>query len=158
MKRHARTVGAAIVGAAVTAAVLLVPRAVDEPHLQRPAYLPTAVRGLLAERMHRHRDAVGKLTKAALALDYAATAQYADTIASEPLLARPLSDDATEINNQLPAEFFTLQDELARAAKALGAAARDRRSDGVASEFGAMMKTCVACHQVYARGNAPGAR
>jgi hypothetical protein len=71
----------------------------------------------------------------------------AGEIYDEPMLARPLGGD--ELNGMLPDRFFTLQDELrARTRRLVEAVVRADRA-AVGEEFGALTRSCVACHQAY---------
>ena len=88
--------------------------------------LEPAAPALLHERMRRHVEDLAQLNRAVVALDFSTTQQLADQIASEPKLGRPLQQDATELNSQLPERFFLLQDDLQRSARDLANAAQAR--------------------------------
>ncbi len=155
MRNHIKTVVAGLVGAGVATAILLVPRRLATEHpLPTPEYLSPTVRALLHQRMERHRQTAAELMQSVLVLDYVTTENMAQAIASEPTLARPLSNDATDLNAQLPGRFFELQDELKQNAKKLEDAARSRDGERVLNEFPVLVRTCVSCHQVYLRGRA----
>lgn len=152
-----RSAVAGLLGAGLATAVLLAPRALDRaPRLPEPSYLPSAARGLLHERMRRHVEDLGALNRAVVALDYATAQQLADQIAREPKLGRPLQQDATELNSQLPERFFLLQDDLQRAARDLASAAEARDDARVISAHAGMSQTCVACHRAYVDGRDRG--
>jgi hypothetical protein len=152
VRRHTWTVGAAVVGALTTAAVLLLARNITfEPHLAAPQHLSATVRALLDRRMARHVRDMSELERAIIVIDLANAAQIADRIAAEPLLSRPLSSDATELNAQLPEQFFILQDQLRVEAHELTAAARSGDLDRTAQSYGRLARGCLACHAVYLR-------
>ena len=54
-----------------------------------------------------------------------------------------------ELNALLPERFFTLQNDVRERARQLVAASGRHDRAGVAEEFGALSKSCVACHEVY---------
>ncbi|MCB9654868.1 MAG: hypothetical protein H6729_12135 [Deltaproteobacteria bacterium] len=117
--------------------------------LPAPAYLPTNARAILAEQMQRHGDEMSELLWAVVFLDHEAVLELADAMDKEPRLARPLTDDATELNVRLPPAFFGLQDELFRHTEVLAAAARRHDDSGIAGAYADLARTCVLCHGVY---------
>ncbi len=152
-----RSLLAGLLGAGLATAVFLAPRALDRaPRLPEPSYLPATARALLHERMRRHVEDLAQLNRAVVALDFSTTQQLADQIASEPKLGRPLQQDATELNSQLPERFFLLQDDLQRSARDLANAAQARDDARVSSAHAAMTQTCVACHRAYVDGRDRG--
>lgn len=118
-------------------------------HLPAPEHLPSAARSVLKKRMERHGRDMGELMWAVLLLDYDTTQKLAQEVATEPLLARPLRGDASELNSLLPERFFTLQDELKTHAAALARVAPRHEPEAMAEAYGRLARTCVACHQVY---------
>jgi cytochrome c556 len=124
-------------------------------HLPTPDHLPSAARSVLKKRMERHGRDMGDLMWAVLLLDYNTTQKLAQQVATEPLLARPLSGDASELNALLPERFFTLQDELKTNAAALARVAPRHDPEAMAEAYGRLARTCVACHQVYLNEPAP---
>ena len=124
-------------------------------HLPPPEHLPSAARSVLKQRMERHGRDMGDLMWAVLLLDYDTTQKLARQVSTEPLLARPLSGDASELNALLPERFFTLQDELKTHAAALARVAPRHDPEAMAEAYGRLARTCVACHQVYLNEPAP---
>ncbi|HEX2573149.1 MAG TPA: cytochrome c [Polyangia bacterium] len=118
-------------------------------HLPTPEHLPSAARSILKKRMERHGRDMGELMWAVLLLDYDTTQKLAQQVATEPLLARPLAGDASELNSLLPERFFTLQDELKSNAATLARVAPQRDPEAMADAYGRLAHTCVACHQTY---------
>lgn len=114
----------------------------------RPGLSVTA-RDVLRKKMERHGSDMDALTHTVLFLDDRGTAEVASRIAADARLARPLSDDATELNTQLPPRFFTLQDEERQFAAQLAAAAQRRDRAAMADAFGNLSRVCVQCHGVY---------
>jgi hypothetical protein len=117
--------------------------------LPAPDHLPETARSLLTERMLNHANDMSDLMWATLFLDDQSVQDIADHIRTTPRFARPLTNDATELNVLLPAEFFALQDELSVRASELAESARRRDADAMAASYGAVMQTCVRCHSVY---------
>lgn len=120
-----------------------------ERKLEPPAHLPQAARELLAERMLNHGSDMSDLLWATLFLDDASVADIATHIVQTPRFARPTTQDATELNALLPAEFFDLQDQLVQRAEALAEAAKRQDANEMAEAYGELTKTCVRCHSVY---------
>jgi hypothetical protein len=154
MKRHAVTIGAAALGAAATAAVLLPSRKIGpEPHLPPPQHLSATVRGLLDKRMARHASDMSELEKAVVLLDQARAAQLAERIASEPMLSRPT--EPSQLNAELPERFFVLQDALRADAARLAAAARAGDFEQLSKMYSQVTQTCVTCHAAYLHDQPP---
>jgi len=114
-----------------------------------PAYLSNAARELLRNRMASHAGDMSTLVSAIMILDYPRIAERAAAIASDANLARPLSDDATELASSIPSSFFDYQDELKVRARTLEEAARQQAAFRVADAYGQLSQTCVRCHAVY---------
>lgn len=125
------------------------PQALLKQQLPDPGYLPEELRPVLRNRMQRHGDDMVQLVLAVTLLKRDMVKSSADRIASEPRFARPIvgSDDA--LNNALPEKFFTLQAEVAERARSLSAAASRRDDRALASAFGRLTETCVACHSAF---------
>jgi hypothetical protein len=135
------------VAAGVAAAVFLRPSPTARDTLQQPAHIPPAARQVLRHRMDRHSDQMRELVMRVVLMDDDAAARIAGEIYDEPMLARPIGGD--ELNGMLPDRFFTLQDELkARSRRLVEALARKDRP-AISEEFGALAKSCVACHEAY---------
>lgn len=79
------------------------------------------------------------------------TERLARSIGEGPKIARPIRQDATEMNSRIPPAFFEMQDALSEAAVALAAvAARKEAGDAeIASAFGQVTQTCVRCHSAF---------
>jgi len=120
----------------------------EEKHLPTPTLSLTA-RALLHSKMVNHSKQMMELVRAVVLLDFAESAELGKSIATEQRFARPLSNDATELNSALPARFFDLQDQLRVRGQRLETAARGRDANGVAKSFGAVAETCVSCHSAY---------
>jgi hypothetical protein len=60
--------------------------------------------------------------------------------------------DPSQLNAQLPARFFALQDELRGQLQTLERAAQARDANATADALAASMKSCVACHDAYLTG------
>jgi cytochrome c556 len=99
---------------------------------------------------------MGALMSAVMILDYVQVQSRATSIVEDVSLARPLTGDATELNSALPEKFFSFQDQLRTAAKALASAAADKSAFAVADAYGHVSETCVKCHAVYRQGRPPG--
>ena len=120
----------------------------EEKHLATPPLSLTA-RALLHDKMVDHSKQMMELVRSVVLLDYADSAELGRAIAAEQRFARPLSNDATELNSALSPLFFDLQDQLRARGKRLERAARARDANAVAKSFGALAETCVACHSAY---------
>lgn len=122
------------------------------PPLPTPGYLPPAARGLLRNRMARHVDDTSQLLVAVVLLDRAAVREHAEEILSEPRLSRRSLDHDDLLNDRLPERFFVAQDLLRDRAAALRQAAEGTDDQAIASAFGKLAETCVACHSAYLAG------
>ena len=89
---------------------------------------------------------MGDLMAAIMLLEYDQIASRADDIASDVNLSRPVTNDATELNAQIPEKFFVRQDDLKAAAHTLAEAARTQNPYKVADAYGRLSETCVRCH------------
>ena len=116
--------------------------------------LSLTARALLNRRMENHGFEMTNLMWATLLLDRSQAADISQSILSEPRLARPIVKDGSELNANLPAAFFALQDQLVDAASALRIVADNPKSSPVelADAFGRLTNTCVRCHAVYLYG------
>jgi cytochrome c556 len=136
------------IAALVLALILAAPAYATEKHLATPP-LSSAAREIVHQKMADHSKGMTELVWAVVFLDFQQTAALAKSIATEPRLARPLTQDATELNSALSPRFFVLQDQLRARAQRLEAAARSRDSAAMARAYGAIAETCVACHDAY---------
>jgi cytochrome c556 len=114
-----------------------------------PEPLSPQTRAILRDRMAAHARDMGDLVAAIMVLDYPRISERANSIASNVNLARPISNDATELNASIPEKFFVRQDQLRAAARVLGSAATAASPDQVADAYGKMSETCVRCHAEY---------
>jgi hypothetical protein len=145
--RSTAIVGAAIIATAIGLAVFLRPKPTARGELAAPGTIPPAALAVLHAKMGRHDAQMKNLLDRVLMLDDDGIARAAGEIFDEPVLARPVLGD--ELNALLPERFFTLQRELRDHARQLVAASVRHDRAGVADEFGALSKSCVACHEVY---------
>ena len=125
------------------------PQALLNQQLPDPGYLPDELRPVLRNRMKRHGDDMVQLVLAVTLLKRDLVKASADRIASEPRFARPIVGSNDALNNALPERFFTLQAEVAERARALSVAAARRDDHALASAFGRLTETCVACHSAF---------
>ena len=119
------------------------------PKMPEPQHLPAAARDLLTEKMINHGNDMADLLWATLFLDDQSVHDIAEHLRQAPRLARPIHQDATELNASLPAEFFDLQDKLAEQATALAESAAAKDPNAMAAAYGALAETCVRCHSLY---------
>lgn len=154
-RRHAFGAGAILSGVVVAAVVAFWPsrRIAHNEHTMRPPQrLSESVRGAVRTQMHAHARAMLELVSTVTVLDYDGAVAAVDRVLAEPRVARPTSNDATELNAALPPRFFALQDELRDELQALRAAAAARDGDKLADSFAATARTCVRCHETYQEG------
>jgi hypothetical protein len=147
MSRSTVIVGAVILAAAVGLAVFLRPKPTAREELAAPGTIPPAALAVLRTKMGHHDAQMKTLLDRVLMLDDDGIARAAGEIFDEPALARPVLGD--ELNALLPERFFTLQNDVRERARQLVAASGRHDRAGVAEEFGALSKSCVACHEVY---------
>lgn len=123
--------------------------------MRGPERLPATARDLLHQRMQRHGDAMNGLVWSVVLLNYDLAAARAQEIADEPRLARPLQQDASELNSQLPEGFFEAQDKLAREAKEVATVARRRDATALSTAASQLMAACMGCHAAYLEAPPP---
>jgi hypothetical protein len=99
--------------------------------------------------MASHGRDMNDLVSAIMLLDYLRIEQRGDQIADDVALARPLSNDASELNATLPEKLFVHQDKVKVEARALADAARARNPYRVAEQYGRLSEGCVRCHADY---------
>jgi hypothetical protein len=122
-------------------------RAITPPDRPEPAQpLSNQAKAILRDRMSAHAEDMSDLVSAIMLLEYSRIISRADKIASDVSLARPTSQDATELNASLPEKFFVRQDELKAAARELSEAGRSANPYRVATAYGRVSETCVRCH------------
>jgi hypothetical protein len=152
---HAFGLGALVAALAAGALVLLAPsrRMQPERHLPAVGRVPEVARAALSTQMRTHVRGMIELVSTATVLDYDATSASVRRLLDEPRVARPMGGGADELNAQLPARFFELQDELRANLETVGRAAAVRSPDALADSLGATMKTCIHCHDAYVVGH-----
>jgi cytochrome c556 len=111
-----------------------------------PLFLSETARTILKSRMASHSRDMGELVSAIMILDYPRIESDAGRIAADVSLARPLTNDATELNASFPEKFFVHQDDLRVEARALAVASHALDAYGVAASYGRMSAACVRCH------------
>jgi len=125
-------------------------RAVSAPdRAEPPVPLSNTTLQLLRSRMASHANDMANLVSAIMILDYPRIAERAHGIASDANMARPLTDDATDLSSSIPPSFFDYQDELRGWARTLADAAEQKNAVRVGSAYGHVSETCVKCHAVY---------
>lgn len=152
--RRSITIGAVAVASVVGTALLLRPRPVAHDELPPSTFIPNAARQVVHTKMERHDAQMRTLLSKVLLLDDDGVARAAGEVFDEPALASPVAGD--ELNSLLPRRFFSLQDDLRARARQLVIASQRHDHAAVADEFGALAKTCVACHQVFLYGDGHG--
>ena len=129
-------------------------RAEAVPAAQRlppPEHIPQDTRAELKTRMTRHGEVMSNLVRSVVLLDRPTIRLLATRIADEEVIARVGS--SREQPPQLPRDFFTAQEELTANARQLAAAAVQGGDDKILAErFGAVTRSCVACHSAYLHG------
>ena len=118
-----------------------------------PEPLSKPVKALLSKRMASHVEDMSELVSAIMLLDYSRIITRGDKIAADINLARPISQDATELNASIPEKFFVRQDELKAAIRELEDAAHSANPYWVADAYGYVAKTCVRCHADFRPGS-----
>lgn len=152
MKSKVVVATSTVVAGAIAIALILRPShsIAPTPELGVPEHIPEAARAVIRSRMQRHGEQLGVLVSRVVVLDYDGAARTAGEIYDEPTLARPLTGD--ELNGVLPERFFVLQDDLRSQARRMVTAAASRDSAQLASDFGALTKSCITCHDLYLHG------
>jgi cytochrome c556 len=154
--RHVRAFGLGAIAAAFVAAavVLLAPshRLVPDRRLPAVGRLPETARAALSAQMKSHARGMMELVSTATVLDYEGVGAGVQRLLAEPRVARPLTGDASELNAQLPARFFELQDQLRTNLQSVAQAAGARDPEALADSFAAATKTCIRCHDAYLTG------
>jgi hypothetical protein len=144
-------VGAVLLAIPVGVAVWIWPsrRIQEPPRLRAPQTLSATARDALRGQMHEHGATMQTLVWDVVLLEYGRTAETARQIAGAQTIARALTTDATELNAQLPPQFFTFQDQLKERAAALAEVAAKRDAALLSDKFNAVMETCMGCHGAY---------
>lgn len=115
----------------------------------RAEVLAPLARSLLHRKMERHGNDMVRLVIAVTLLQRDKVQLFANDIANEPRLTRPMPGEEDAINAALPEKLFVLQDELRSRAKTLAEASRTASDETVAGDLGLMMQTCVSCHSAF---------
>jgi len=145
--------GSAILATAIGLGLFLRPKSTAQEQLAASASLPPIARQVLRTKMARHELQMRTLVSRIVLLDDDGVARAAGEIFDEPSLARPVAGD--ELNGLLPERFFALQDELKARSRRVVAASLARNHAAMADEFAGLAKSCINCHDVYLRGDAP---
>ena len=117
--------------------------------LPAPEHVTAQTRQEMRTRMGVHAVTMQNLMRAVVLLDRPTIRVLAGRIADEEVVAR--AGAAREKQPlELPARFFTEQDDLVAAARKLAGAAVDGGDDkSLAEQFAAVTRTCVGCHSTY---------
>jgi cytochrome c556 len=150
---HAFGVGVLVMAAAGFLVLILPSRRLATEHrLPIAERLPEATRAALSTQMRTHARGMLELTSMVTMLDYDAVGPAVQRLLDEPRVARPLSKEATELNGQLPARFFSLQDELRDDLEELARAAATHDANALANAYATTTKACIRCHDTYLTG------
>jgi cytochrome c556 len=136
-------------GPAVAASATANERASRPP--KKKVRLPEGARTLVAREMYLHGVEMTNLLWAVLFLDVAAAQEITSEIASSPRLATPDTNDASELNTQIPPVFFELQARMRDRTRVLKGVLAEEPVDveRVAESFGSLTATCVKCHEMF---------
>jgi hypothetical protein len=143
--------GSLLLASAVGLAFLLRSKPIARDELPASPPMPPAARQVVRSKMERHEAQMKALVSRVVLLDDDGVARVAGEIFDEPAIARPVVGD--ELNGLIPARFFVLQDDLRARARQLVIASGSHDHEAIANEFAAIAKSCVSCHQVFARGD-----
>lgn len=125
------------------------------PVMQKPEWIPSEAREMLAARMRRHGEEMMFLVVSVLILSYDSAEQMAEEIAAEPKIGRPGAGESGTINALLPARFFEFQDELRDRADVVSDAAHAKDHMRLVRAYGQLAETCVGCHAAYMESEPP---
>jgi hypothetical protein len=156
MTKSIALTGSLVLASAIGLALLLRPRPIAREQLPSSASIPPAARQVVRSKMARHEAQMKALVSRVVLLDDDGVARVAGEIFDEPALARPVGGD--ELNGLIPERFFLLQDELRERARQLVIASSGHNREAIASEFAAIAKSCISCHQVFVHGEDAPAR
>lgn len=115
-------------------------------------YLPAKAREKIRNTMKAHGDDMTVLMWSILFLDVDGSAEFARVIKDQPWLQRPADPSAVPEDERVPEAIYAYQDEIVARAKKLAAMAdgtNKLNATGLADAFGAVARTCVACHAAY---------
>jgi hypothetical protein len=130
-------------------------RSTAQPVMQKPEWIPSEAREMLAARMRRHGEEMMFLVVSVLILSYDSAESMALEIAAEPRIGRPGVGERGTINALLPSHFFEYQDELRERADALSDAAHEKDHERMVRAYGKLAETCVGCHAAYMEAEPP---
>lgn len=151
-KRFAFAIPTVVAGAVAVALILRPTRSIQTgPELATPARIPPAMQAVVKSKMQRHGEQMRDLVMRVVVLDYDAVARSAGQIFDEPTLARPLGPE--DLNGVLPEQFFTLQAALRGQARELVAASAAHDRQRLSEAFAGVTRSCLACHDLYLRGD-----
>jgi hypothetical protein len=119
------------------------------PPAQAAEPLPRLAGLVLEPRMRRHAAELAALDEAVRASDLRQVAEIARAIVAEPQLAHPAPALAPTLNDELPATFFALQDQLDGAARDVETAALAQDREALETAYTALRSTCDACHALH---------
>jgi hypothetical protein len=125
-------------------------------HLPAPDHVSQETRTEVKARMARHAETMSNLVRSVVLLDRPTIRILAMRIADEEIIARVGSGGEAK-RPSLPREVFAAQEELSVNARQLALAAKEGGDDKmIAERFGAVTRTCVACHSAYLHGRPDG--
>ena len=123
-------------------------------------YLPAKAREKIRESMKAHGDDMTVLMWSIIFLDVDGSAEFARVIKDQPWLERPADPDAVPEDERVPEAIYAYQDEIISRAEVLASMAdgtNKHNASGLADAFGAVARTCVACHAAYLYDSPMGA-
>lgn len=115
-------------------------------------YLPAKAREKIRENMKAHGDDMTVLMWSIIFLDVEGAAEFARVIQDQKWLERPADPAAVPEDERVPEAIYGFQEDIVRRAKSLAATADKadkHQAAGLAEAFGAVARTCVACHAAY---------
>lgn len=115
-----------------------------------PMALSAETRARLRPRMHRHSEAMMKLTDAVMALDDDRVARAATSLLEDSQLVQPLSASAASPETNLPPVFRELEGRLRIKTEALRAAAQAHDGERLTAAHAELAWTCAECHAAFA--------
>lgn len=131
-------------------------RAVAPPDRSAPpVFIPETARAILRVRMTSHAKDMTDLMAAVAILRYERAETLASDIVDDASLARPLGNDATELNNLLPPSFFALQDQVRADAREVAASAHHLDAIALGRAYGRLAGGCVSCHALFRPATPP---
>jgi len=123
-------------------------------------YLPAKAREKIRESMKAHGDDMTVLMWSIIFLDVDGSAEFARVIKDQPWLERPADPTSVPEDERVPEAIYKYQEEIKSRADTLAAMAdgsNKLNAAGLADAFGAVARTCVACHAAYLYENGAAA-